>query len=100
MAMLVITTQYLENYGSAEAPFWKAKGGEDYKITNIPLNVDFAEIVAAADIGFVHSYAKEYVIDWFVENDDYLTSFELSQLKYEGSISYPAKTLEYSELVH
>ena len=27
---LYITTQYYENYGSADNPYWKAKGGEDY----------------------------------------------------------------------
>ena len=100
MAMLVITTQYYENYGSTENPYWKAKGGEDYKITNVPLNIDFAEVVAAAGIGYVNDYAKEFVIDWFIEGDDYLTDYERSQIKYDGSIVYPAQTLEYSNLTH
>ena len=27
MAKLMITTQVYENYGSADVPYWKAKGG-------------------------------------------------------------------------
>ena len=99
MAMIVVETQYLENYGSAEAPYWKPKGGSSYKILNVPLNQDLEAVVAAAGIGYQNDYAEEYVIDWHVENDDYLSEFERSQLDYEGRITFPEPTLEYADLV-
>ena len=47
MAMIVIRTQYMENYGAhdwdgtGECPqYWKFKGGSEYKITNIDINGD------------------------------------------------------------
>lgn len=99
MAMIVVDTQYMENYGTAEAPYWKAKGGSSYKILNVPLNQDLDAVVAAANIGYKNDYAEEYVIGWRVENDDYLSEFERSQLDYEGKITFPEPTLEYGDLV-
>lgn len=99
MAMIVVETQYMENYGSAEQPYWKAKGGSSYKILNVPLNQDLNAVVAAANIGYKNDYAEEYVIGWSVQNDDYLSEFERSQLDYEGKITFPEPTLEYGELV-
>jgi hypothetical protein len=32
MAKLLITTQVYENYGSADEPYWKPKGGTDYVV--------------------------------------------------------------------
>ena len=32
---LVIQTQYSENYGSADKPFWKFKGGDTYVVHNL-----------------------------------------------------------------
>ena len=34
--MIVLRTQYRENYGTPETPYWKNKGGSEYKITNVP----------------------------------------------------------------
>jgi hypothetical protein len=34
---LVITTQYKENYGDAEKPHWKFKGGATYVVENLTL---------------------------------------------------------------
>jgi len=99
MAMIVVDTQYMENYGSAEAPYWKAKGGSSYKILNVPLNQDLDAVVASAGIGYRNDYAEEYVIGWSVQNDDYLSEFEQSQLDYEGKITFPEPTLEYGDLV-
>jgi len=33
-------------------------------------------------------------VSWSVEDDDYLTEFEQSQLDYEGRIDFPATELE------
>lgn len=106
MAMLVIDTQYYENYGAhdwngeGECPqYWKAKGGSSYKILNCPLNIDFEEVVAASGIGHSNDYSEEVVIGWAIESDDYLSWFEKSQLEYDGAITCFEPTLEYSEIV-
>lgn len=104
--MLVIRTQYMENYGAhdwdgtGECPqYWKMKGGSEYKIIGVPLNIDHAEVVAAADIEKNNEYCREYILDWSVESDDYLSWFEKSQLEYDGAIACREPQIEYSELV-
>lgn len=104
--MLVIRTQYMENYGAhdwdgkGECPqYWKMKGGSEYKITGVPLNIDHAEVVAAADIEKNNDYCREYILDWSVESDDYLSWFEKSQLEYDGDVACREPEIEYSELV-
>lgn len=107
MVMLVIRTQVLENYawnedgtiGTGSNAYWKAKGGSEYKVLNVPLNTDYEEIVALASVERDDDYFREYIIDWSIESDDYLSWFEKSQLDYEGSIDYPEPTMEYSELI-
>jgi hypothetical protein len=104
--MLVIRTQYMENYGAhdwdgtGECPqYWKMKGGSEYKITGVPLNIDYAEVVSAADIEKNNDYCREYVLDWSIESDDYLSWFEKSQLEYDGAIACREPEIEYEELV-
>ena len=99
MALIVVETQYLENYGTADKPYWKAKGGNSYKILNVPVNQDLNAVVDAAAIGYKNDYSEEYVISWSVQNDDYLSQFEKSQLEYEGRITFPEPTVEYNDLV-
>jgi len=104
--MLVITTQIHENYGAhdwngeGECPqYWKAKGGHEYKITNIPLNIDYAEVVAMAKVETDDNYFRESIIDWSVEADDYLSWYEKTQLEFDGEINYPEPEFEYNELI-
>ncbi len=104
--MLVIRTQYMENYGAhdwdgkGECPqYWKMKGGSEYKILGVPLNIDHQEVVDAAEVERNNDYCREYIIDWSMEGDDYLSSFEKSQLEYEGEIQFAEPTMEYAELV-
>ena len=103
--MLVIRTQYMENYGAhdwdgtGECPqYWKMKGGSEYKITNVPLNIDYQEVVSMANVETDNEYCREYVLDWSIESDDYLSWFEKSQLEYDGVIACKEPTIEYSEL--
>jgi hypothetical protein len=108
---LHITTQYMENYGAhdwdgvGECPqYWKFKGGEDYFY---PLGAyarseeALKELVQALrvqvewdDVG-----SRSYIVGYGVVEDDFMTEFEQSQLEYEGSIRYPAKTLTLKETV-
>ena len=103
--MLVIRTQYMENYGAhdwdgtGECPqYWKMKGGSEYKITNVPLNIDYQEVVSMANVETANEYCREYILDWSMESDDYLSWFEKSQLEFDGEITSKEPVIEYSEL--
>jgi hypothetical protein len=101
---LLITTQYLENYGAhdwdgeGECPqYWKAKGGEDYFILGVdPLREAPGLIVEAVrgEIEYRSDYSEQYILDWQLVADDYQTEFERSQLEYDGAVTYPAKIIE------
>lgn len=95
MAKLVILTQVYENYGSVEKPHWKAKGGDNYVVSNF---THFNEVQAVVDsirdrLEVNDDFYNEYIIDWFVAEDDYLTRDERNQLEFDGRITYPAKEL-------
>ena len=103
--MLVIRTQFMENYGAhdwdgtGECPqYWKMKGGSEYKITNVPLNIDYQEVVSMANVETDNIGCREYILDWTIESDDYLSWFEKSQLEYDGKITCAEPIIEYSEL--
>ena len=38
--------------------------------------------------------SEEYILDWELVADDYVTDFERSQLELDGRIQCPAKVLE------
>jgi hypothetical protein len=75
------------------------KGGSEYKVLDVPLNIDHAEVVAAAGVERDDDYCREYVIDWSIEDDSYLSQFEKSQLEWEGEIQFKEPTLDYADLV-
>lgn len=107
---LHIVTQYMENYGAhdwdgtGECPqYWKMKGGEDYFMSLEGYNPDheFAEknlqmIVDSArgQIEWNEVGSRQYIIGYGIVADDFMTDFEVSQLEYDGKITYPAKVLE------
>lgn len=95
MAKLLITTQVYENYGSADEPYWKAKGGGDYVVKNFKKFNKVTEFVMAlrGQVEQDNEFYREHIIGWEVVADDYLTEFERSQLEYEGRITYPANEL-------
>lgn len=95
MSKLLITTQVYENYGDADKPYWKAKGGGDYVIKKFKDFNKVTETVMAvrSQIEQDNEYFREHIIGWEVVADDYLTEFERSQLEYEGKISYPANEI-------
>jgi len=103
--MLVIRTQFMENYGAhdwdgeGECPqYWKMKGGSEYKVTNVPLNIDYQEVVSMANVEKNNDYVREYILDWSIEDDSYQSWFEKSQMEYDGKVVCPEPTVEYSEL--
>ena len=101
---LLITTQVYENYGAhdwdgaGECPeYWKAKGGNDYVVKNFKgKDVTMAIMALREKIEQDSSYYREYIVDWNIVDDDYLTEFERDQLDYEGSIRFPAQELEFA----
>lgn len=98
MAKLLISTQVYENYGNAENPYWKPKGGSDYVLKNFKNFNNVTEVVMALRSTIEHDNDgfQEYIIGWEVVSDDYLTQFEKDQLEYEGVIRFPAKELSTS----
>ena len=72
---LVIQTQYCENYGSADKPFWKFKGGDTYIVQN--LNADQAQRILRdgiptlkALIQYKNDMSEVYVTDYNIVDDD------------------------------
>ena len=99
MAMLVIHTQYRENYGTEDQPYWKNKGGQEYKVTNVPLNEDFEAMIRYIDgIEYSNSMSEQTIIFWSIQDDDYLSWFEKSQLEYDGEIRFAEPVIEYETL--
>jgi hypothetical protein len=95
MSKLLITTQVYENYGDADQPYWKPKGGGDYLIKNFKdyNRVTETVMVVRGQIEQNNEYFREHVIGWEIVADDYLTDFERSQWEYEGKIIYPANEI-------
>jgi len=99
MAMLVIRTQYRENYGTEDQPYWKNKGGQEYKVKNVPPNENITTIIENINnIEYSNSMSQQFVINWSWENDDYLSWFEQSQLEYDGVIQFREPVVDYEDL--
>jgi hypothetical protein len=105
--IVVIDTQFMENYGAhdwdgqGECPqYWKMKGGSSYKVRNVPRGAHIKSIVDLVAPEFVHDDigSREYIIGYSMENDDFLSWFEKSQLEYDGKITCPEPSFEYDEL--
>ena len=106
--MLVIRTQYEENYGAhdwdgtGECPqYWKMKGGSEYKILDVPLNIDYTALVNFALTGIEedNDYCRNYMVDWSIESDDYLSWYEKSQMEYEGTVLYKEPFMMYNDVM-
>jgi len=97
MAKLLIQTQVYENYGTADEPYWKPKGGADYVVKKFRDFNKVTETVMAlrSQIEQDNEYYREHIINFEVVANDYLTDFERSQWEYEGKITYPAKELAW-----
>lgn len=102
--ILVIQTQDYENY-AAHTGFdgtfrWKAKGGSEFKITNVPADADLQEVVdmVRGEIERDDEYFQTTIIGYGLEGDDYLSWFEKSQLEYDGEIAFPEPEIDYRDL--
>lgn len=97
--MLVIETQYRENYGTEQEPYWKFKGGGSYKIENAPADCDVQKVIEAAEAEWSNPYSESYVINWHFEDDGWMSQYEKDQLEYDGGIIFPEPTMNYGELM-
>jgi hypothetical protein len=100
----MIYTQYLENYGAWDwdgiglcPQYWKFKSAGPYFVS-LPSIITpelIEETVAKVEPQVTHrnDYVEEYLVDWEVVSDDFLTPFEISQLEYEGVIRYSPQEL-------
>ena len=96
MSKLLIITQVYENYGTADEPHWKPKGGSDYVVKKFKggsTDATMAVMCLRAQIESDNDHFRETVIDFRIVKDDYLTEFEQSQLDYEGKIRFASKEL-------
>jgi hypothetical protein len=104
---LVIHTQEYENYGAHDwdgegscPQRWKAKGGSEFMVLNIPTDVPVDEILelVRSEVEFRNDGFESMILGYEVEADEYLSAFERSQLEYEGKITYPEPRVDYADL--
>lgn len=72
---IVITTQFRENYGDSDKPYWKFKGGDTYVVPNLSVEQTLKvkdngiptlkALIETRNEGF-----EEYVVDWSILDDD------------------------------
>jgi hypothetical protein len=105
--ILVITTQYQENYGAhdwdgvGECPqYWKMKGGSEFKVTGVPNNVDVDRVLfmLGQEVQWSDNGSISTVIGTHIEEDGYLSWFEKSQMEYDGAIQFAEPSIDYAEL--
>lgn len=102
---LVIYTQIKENYGTADKPYWKFKGGETYIVPN--LTVDHAVKIGKTGIPTLISLIEsrnpmfeEYVQNWALLDDDVKVCEpweSLFELRYIGDRWVANRTVDNGE---
>ena len=104
--MLVIDTQDRENYAAHQGftgeYYWKMKGGQSYKVINIPQGADPTKIVETfrSDIEDLdNDYYRSEIIGYSLHPDDWMSPFERSQLEYEGALMVTEPTFDYSKVM-
>jgi hypothetical protein len=112
---ILISTQYRENYGAhdwdgeGECPqYWKFKGGNEIilEVPGFDFSNEFAQKKAEMLVDSIRNqfeynseYAEEYIIGWEFVEDSFVTEHEKDQLEFYGEITYPAKRINYDELM-
>lgn len=109
MATLVIDTQFKENYGAhawdgeGECPqYWKFKGGSSYKVrVDFDPEYEWAEVyvdrildAVRGELEWADDYSEQYILGWSLEDNDWLSDYEKSQLEYDGEVMFPEPVLE------
>ena len=102
---VVITTQIRENYGTAEKPYWKFKGGDTYVVSNLSVaqTLKIKEsgiptlkgLIETRNDGF-----EEYVVDWSILDDEAKVGEaweSLTQLSWVGGRWTAGRVIENDE---
>lgn len=107
MSKLLIATQYCENYGSPNDPYWKMKGGSEYVVEGLDFDADYEWAEVRVDqiltkirdqVEISNPMCEEYILGWSIVADDYMTDYERSQLEFDGKINFPAKIIVIDEM--
>ena len=103
---LVLITQVRENYGAHDwdgtgtcPQYWKNKGGSEYILEDLEhylsINDDFftkkVRMIVEAIVPNIEQnsdFYQETIINFAIEDDDYMSEYEKSQLEYEGFIRF------------
>lgn len=78
---LVIWTQYSENYGDADKPFWKFKGGDTYIVANLTPAQSERVLrdgipTLRALIEYSNPMSQQHIVDFNVVDDDFVAHDE------------------------
>ena len=92
---LHITTQYYENYGPAEASYWKPKGEYDYFVLNVVEGEEEQVFEKVRDeVEYRNDFAMQTVISYSLVENDYETLDVRQQLEFDGEVTFPTPILE------
>ena len=104
---LVIHTQEYENYGAHNwdgagicPQHWKAKGGSEFMVTGLRPGADIEAVLDCVRdrVEFRNEGFQSQILGYELEPDEYLSTFERSQLEYEGRIVYPEPRISWAEI--
>ena len=92
MAKLIIETQYMENYDVDEVTeegYWKFKGGNTFIVDNVDVNnVQSVANEIIPLIEYDNSMSREFVIEWRVESDSWVSQYEKDQKEWSDGSMY------------
>lgn len=78
MAILIVTSQIVENYGSIEEPYWKFKGTNQYIVRDVEEDeLEHLIPIIHNEIEFTNDFYNEYVISTHhIESTDYIANYD------------------------
>lgn len=87
---LLIETQCMAFSGTV----WKAKGGDTYFVMDVEPGTEERVMESVRDqVEYFNPIAQEYIIDYCLVDDDFMTRDERLQLEFDGKILYPTRVL-------
>ena len=105
--IIAIHTQYRENYGTDDQPYWKYKGGDTFIVEGFSLPLD-SNIGTSAQaivdmvrptIEYRNPMSEVYMLDWEISLDDNYMSMDAKlQLEFDGKIEYPDPRININTL--
>jgi hypothetical protein len=79
---------------------WKAKGGDTYFVMDVEPGTEERVVESVRDqVEFSNPIAQEYIIDYCLVDDDFMTRDERLQLEFDGKILYPTRVLQENNTV-